>query len=273
VRKAIALGAGPAEAYTMASHHAAQCFGLNHLGAVAPGYQADFLLLDDVETASIHSVYKAGKCVFSPDLEPVLPEAQEAPPALGSVNIGNITKDSFRLNRAKVIGLIPGELITTFEGYADAADTANDIVKVAVIERHRGTGHMGKAYLKGYGLQSGAIATSVAHDAHNIIAAGVSDADMALAVCRIAEIQGGMVIARGGKIMAELPLPIAGLMCALPAAEVHKALSRLTETARALGVSPGIDPFMTLSFVSLPVIPALRLTTRGLVATGKDTAI
>jgi adenine deaminase len=269
VRKAIAHGAGPAEAYTMASHNASQCFGQCSLGAVAPGYQADFLLLDDVDTVAIHSVYKAGECIFAPGLGPVLPELQDAPPLPGAVNIGDITEDSFRLDRAKVIGLVPGELITTFEGYADAPDIARDIVKIAVIERHRGTGHMGKAYLKGYGLQAGAIATSVAHDAHNLIAAGTNDADMALAVRRIAIMQGGMVIVRGGNILAELPLPIAGLMCPLPAAEVHKALSRLMDTSRALGVSPGIDPFMTLSFVSLPVIPALRLTTRGVVEVGK----
>ncbi len=272
VRKAIALGAGSAVAYTMASHHAAQCFGLNHLGAIAPGYQADFLLLDDVDTAAVHSVYKAGECVFSLGLGPILPELKDVSPALRGVNIGNITEDSFRLERAKVIGLIPGELITTFEGYADALDIAHDIVKIAVVERHRGTGHIGKAYLKGYGLQIGAIATSVAHDAHNVIVAGASDVDMALAVRRIAGMQGGMVIVRGGNIMAELPLPIAGLMSPLPAFEVNKALSRLMDAARALGVSPGIDPFMTLSFVSLPVIPALRLTTRGVVEVGKDTA-
>jgi adenine deaminase len=202
-------------------------------------------------------------------LGPVLPELQDAPPLPGAVNIGDITEGSFRFHRAKVIGLVPGELITTFEGYADAPDIAHDIVKIAVIERHRGTGHMGKAYLKGYGLQAGAIATSVAHDAHNLIAAGTNDADMALAVRRIAIMQGGMVIVRGGNILAELPLPIAGLMCPLPADKVHKALSRLMDTSRALGVSPGIDPFMTLSFVSLPVIPALRLTTRGVVEVGK----
>lgn len=269
VRKAISLGADPAAAYTMASHNAAQCFGLSRLGAVAPGYRADFLLLDDAETVSIHSVYKAGQCVCSAGQNPALPEFPAAAPAPHDVNTGDITEASFRLQRARVIGLIPGELITTDEGYADAADLARDIVKIAVIERHRGTGHMGKAYLKGYGLQAGAIATSVAHDAHNLIVAGASDADMALAVRRIAAICGGMVIVRGGNILAELPLPIAGLMCPTPAADAAQALSLLIDTARALGVAPGIDPFMTLSFVSLPVIPALRLTTRGLVEAGK----
>jgi adenine deaminase len=269
VRKAITLGADPAVAYTIASHNAAQCFHLNRLGAIAPGCQADFLLLDDVDAVAIHSVYKAGKCVFSKGFGPALPDFKDAPPALHAVNIGDITESSFLLGRARVIGLIPGELITTDEGYADAPDAARDIIKIAVVERHRGTGHMGKAYLKGYGLHAGAIATSVAHDAHNLIVAGVSDADMALAVHRIACMQGGMVIVSGGNILAELPLPIAGLMCPLPATEVHQVLSRLTTAARTLGVSTGIDPFMTLSFVSLPVIPALRLTTRGVAEVGK----
>ncbi len=273
VRKAITLGANPAAAYTMASHNAAQCFGLDRLGALAPGYQADFLLLNDVDTVAIHSVYKAGLCVSSPGQGPVLPKKQDASYALHAVHIGDVTEDSFRLGRAKVIGLIPGQLTTTDEGYAEGISTARDIIKIAVIERHRGTGHMGKAYLSGYGLQAGAIATSVAHDAHNLIVAGVSDADMALAVRRIAQMQGGIVIVRDGNILAELPLPIAGLMCPLPAAAVRQALSLLMDGARALGVSPGIDPFMTLSFVSLPVIPALRLTTRGVVEVGKDTVI
>jgi adenine deaminase len=194
VRKAITLGADPAAAYTMASHNAARCFHLNRLGAIAPGYQADFLLVDDVDTVAIHSVYKAGKCVFSKGFDPALPECKNAPTALHAVNIGDITESSFRLDRERVIGLIPGELITTDEGYADVCDTARDIIKIAVVERHRGTGHMGKAYLKGYGLQAGAIALSIAHDAHNLIVAGVSDADMALAVHRIACMQGGMVM-------------------------------------------------------------------------------
>ncbi len=271
VRKAISLGANPAAAYTMASINAARCFRLNHLGALSPGYQADFLLLDDVDTAAIHSVYKAGKCVFSPGQGTHLPKSQAAPPALHAVHIGGISEKSFRLGREKVIGLTPGELITTDEGYAGEINVSKNIIKIAVIERHRGTGHMGKAYLLGYGLAAGAIATSVAHDAHNIIVTGANDADMAVAVRRIADLQGGMVVVRDGFILAELPLPIAGLMCPLPAEDAHQALACLIEAARSLGVSPGIDPFMTLSFVSLPVIPALRLTTLGVVTVGKGT--
>ena len=190
---------------------------------------------------------------------------QPQPLALGQVRISNISEDAFSLGRAKVIGLVPGELLTTDEGWAETADPARGIVKIAVIERHRGTGHMGKAYLGGYGLKSGAIALSVAHDAHNLIVAGVNDSDMALATNHIAKIGGGVAIVQNGKVLSALPLPIAGLMSPEPAKKAAAALDQMIGDARALGVFPHIDPFMTLSFVSLPVIPALRLTTQGVV--------
>ena len=270
VRKAISLGADPALAYTMASHNAAQCFSLHHLGALAPGYQADFLLLSDVDTVSIHSVYKAGRRVAVGGALADTPEAVPVPMALGQVRIGKITGASFSQGRARVIGLVPGELLTTDEGCVDQADPARDIVKIAVIERHHNTGHIGRAYLAGYGLKAGAVALSVAHDAHNLITAGVNDSDMALAVNRIAQMGGGMAVVRDGQILGELPLPIAGLMSPLSAKDTAAALAHLIDAARALGVSPGIDPFMTLSFVSLPVIPALRLTTFGVVEAPKN---
>ncbi len=272
VRKAIKLGADPATAYTMASFHAAQCFHLTRLGALAPNYQADFLLLSDVNEVSIHSVYKAGKRVVSPDGTASLPTPADSSFALGEIRTGEVTEASFQLTRGRVIGLVPGELLTTDEGYADSVDTTRDIVKLAAIERHRGTGHMGLSYLTGYGLKNGAVALSVAHDAHNLIAAGANDADMALAISRIKELRGGIVVAAQGQILAELPLPIAGLMSPLPAQEVVTALNHLMDAARSLGVSPAIDPFMTLSFLSLSVIPALRLTTLGVTDVAKFTA-
>ena len=263
VRKAIALGADPAAAYTMASHNAALCYHLTGHGALAPGYKADFLLVSDVQTAAIHSVYKAGRRVHPPGGGFTLPPPDALGPALGEFRTGDIGEESFRLGRARVIGLVPGQLLTTDEGFADAACPARDIVKIAVLERHRATGHMGKAYLSGYGLKKGAVALSVAHDAHNLIIAGVNDADMALAARHVAGLRGGMAVACDGSILADLALPIAGLMCALPASLASKALTRLHNAARRLGVNPGIDPFMPLSFLSLPVIPALRLTTLG----------
>ena len=265
VRMAISMGADPIQAYTMASHNAAQCFSLSRLGALAPGYQADFLLLDNVQNVSIHSVYKAGRCVAAGGKMEEMPNSANGPTALGQVRIGGITGASFQMGRAKVIGLVPGELLTTDQGHADGVDTDRDIVKIAVVERHRGTGHIGRAYLHGYGLKAGAIALSVAHDAHNLIVAGTNDLDMALAVNHIADMGGGIAAVRDGQVLAALPLPIAGLMSPLPAADAAAALDRLMDTARALGVLTNIDPFMTLSFVSLPVIPALRLTTHGVV--------
>lgn len=260
VAKAISLGANAANAYTMASWNAAQCFGLMRRGAIAPGYRADIVVLTDVKTASIHSVYQNGARVTSDQFD-----GRDVPSPASSFAMAPVTRDTFALGEAKVIGLVPGELLTTDEGAASAADPQNDIVKLAVIERHHGSGHVGKAYMKGYGLKAGAVATSVAHDAHNLIVAGVSDDDMALAANCVAAMQGGIAVVQSGQVLASLALPIAGLMSPLPAEQVHEALTGLMERAHQLGVSGQIDPFMTLSFVSLPVIPALRLTTFGVV--------
>ncbi len=260
VRKAIALGADSAAAFIMASWNAAQCFGLAGRGAVAPGYAADLVVLDDVKSVAIRSVYKDGVLVT-----PVQISGGDTPMPASSFHMAPVTPETFALREAKVIGLVPGELLTTDEGSASAVDPRRDIVKLAVIERHRGSGHVGKAYVKGYGLRAGAVATSVAHDAHNLIVAGVSDADMALAANRVAVMRGGLAVVRDGEVLCSLPLPIAGLMSPQPAEQVHEALTGLMEQAVQLGVSRQIDPFMTLSFVSLPVIPTLRLTTYGVV--------
>ena len=156
-----------------------------------------------------------------------------------------------------------GEITTTNEGYAEQINPAQDILKAAVIERHHGTGHIGIGYLKGYGLRSGAVATSFAHDSHNIIAAGTSDRDIAAAVNRLTENHGGIVVENNGEIVGEVRLGIAGLMSDEPLQTVDRQLEAAKAAARNLGVNPGIDPFMTLSFLSLPVIPELRLTTQG----------
>ena len=161
--------------------------------------------------------------------------------------------------------MVPGQIITVDAGYADHVDTDADILKMAVIERHKNTRHIGIGYLKGYGLKNGAVATSVAHDSHNIICVGTSDADMAFAANRIAQNHGGIVVVKDGQVLAELPLEIAGLMSEKPLKEVNDLLESAKETAYTLGIGKDIDPFMTLSFMSLPVIPTLRLTTRGVV--------
>lgn len=270
IRKAISLGANPINAYKMASFNAARYFGLTNVGAVAPGYAADFVILDDVNTVKIHAVYKNGKRVddsIDSLLSAVAEENPYATAVKDTVHIQKITADSFRLKkeREKVIGLVPGEILTTDEGYASAVDTDRDICKLSVIERHHNTGHVGVAFVKGYGLKAGAVATSIAHDSHNIIVVGTNDEDMAYAVSKIKELQGGMVVVRDGQTVAELALPIAGLMCELEANECEYRLAQVKQAAYALGVHTDIDPFMTLSFSSLAVIPTLRLTTLGVV--------
>ena len=161
--------------------------------------------------------------------------------------------------------MIDGQIITEDKGYAESVDIAHDILKMAVVERHKNTGHIGIGYLQGYGLTEGAVATSVSHDSHNIICVGCNDEDMAFAVNRIAENKGGIVVVKNGAVLAELPLEIAGLMSNKPLVEVNELLENAKNAAYALGVGTGIDPFMTLSFMALPVIPTVRLTTRGVV--------
>ena len=159
--------------------------------------------------------------------------------------------------------MIPGQIVTENLGWAEGIDIANDVLKMTVCERHRGTGHVASCYVKGYGLRSGAIAASIAHDSHNIIACGASDGDIVLAVNRLREMRGGLVIVDGGQVVGELPLPVAGLFTDSPLEEVNDRLEHCKREACKRGVKEGIDPFMTLSFTSLPVIPSLRLTTLG----------
>ena len=270
VRKAISLGANPVNAYKMASYNAAIYFGLTSNGSISPGYAADFVILDDVNSVKIHSVYKKGKRIDD-SIDSILRSIVRANPYVlkvsDTVRIREITADNFKLNKEKekVIGLVPGEILTTDEGYATDVDVDQDICKLSVIERHHNTGHIGIAFVKGYGLRAGAVATSIAHDSHNVIVAGIDDEDMACAVSRIKEMQGGMVVVKDGEVIAELALPIAGLMCDLDANECEEKLNQVKEAAYLLGVNKNIDPFMTLSFSSLAVIPTLRLTTLGVV--------
>ena len=164
-----------------------------------------------------------------------------------------------------VLGVVPGEITTTDAGYSTHIDPEQDILKIAVVERHKNTGHIGIGYLKGYGLREGAVATSVSHDSHNIICVGANDTDMAFAANRIAENHGGIVVVKDGQVVAKLQLEIAGLMTNQNLVSVNRQLEDAKEAAYTLGIRKSIDPFMTLSFMSLPVIPTLRLTTRGVV--------
>ena len=270
VRKAVAAGVDPILAVTAATRNAAGYFLMNNKGAVAPGYLADLIVVDSLESFRVETVFKRGKAVYENgkvvDFEaPEIDEALRAE-AKDTFRLTVLDGADFAVNRPRaVIGMVPGQLITTDEGYADGVDTEKDILKIAVVERHKGTHHIGIGYIRGYGLKRGAVATSISHDSHNIIVVGTNDEDMAFAVNRIAENHGGITVAEGGRVMAELPLEIAGLMSDRPLTEVNERLENAKKVAHELGVNGGIDPFMTLSFMSLAVIPTLRITTRGVI--------
>jgi adenine deaminase len=269
-REAVRMGADPIRTVQVACMHAARYFLLNNRGAIAPGYLADFAILDDLQDFHVRTVYKKGVRVYHDGQvadfsKPVIPEYLDTK-AHDTFHLPDLTAEDFAEDRRRgLIGMVSGQIVTEDRGYAEKVDVSKDILKMAVIERHKNTHHIGIGYLNGYGLKAGAVATSVAHDSHNIICVGENDADMALAVNRIKENHGGIVVAKDGTILAELPLEIAGIMSDRPLTQVNDALENAKEAAHKLGVNDGIDPFMTLSFMSLPVIPTLRLTTRGVI--------
>lgn len=276
VRKAIRLGADPILAIMVASHYAARYFLLNNKGAIAPGYLADLVVLDNLTDVNVEMVFKRGRLVCDggevaldePEIEPEILTA-----VTETVHMPPLTADQLALTDAPLIGLVDGQIVTENLGRAGGVDLARDVVKMTVCERHRMTGHVASCYVKGYGLKRGATATSVAHDSHNIIACGVNDADIVCAVNRLRELGGGMVVAENGQIVAELALPLAGLVTDRPLEEVSAALEKCKAAAVERGTCPGIDPFMTMSFASLPVIPTLRLTTRGVIDVNTQTFI
>lgn len=270
VRRAIAQGVDPILAVKAACHNAARYYLLNNRGAIAPGYLADFMVIDDFEHFTIEQVYKKGVQMYAggqvaafelPQIDPCLDKL-----ARDTFHVPHLTAQDFQEPRPRaVLGMIPGEIVTEDRGYASGIDVAQDILKIAVIERHKNTRHIGIGYLNGYGLKSGAIATSISHDSHNIIAVGTNEADMALAVNQVIGNKGGIVVADQGAVTAELVLAIGGIMSDEPLEQVNRELEQAKEAAFRLGVNRGVDPFMTLSFMALPVIPTLRLTTRGVI--------
>ena len=269
-RQAVAMGADPIVAVQVACLHAARYFLLNNRGAIAPGYLADFAIVEDLKDFHVVSVYKKGKLVYENGrvvpFSPAPMSAYLAEKARNTFHLPRLTAQDFANHRPRgVIGMVPGQILTQDKGYASEVDVARDILKMAVVERHKNTGHIGVCYLNGYGLTAGAVATSVSHDSHNIICVGANDADMAFACNQIVKNHGGIVVVKDGKVLAELPLEIAGVMSDQPLTVVNEGLERAKDAAYTLGVSRDIDPFMTLSFMGLPVIPALRLTTRGVV--------
>ena len=265
IRKAISLGVKPEDAYITATKNAAEYFGLENLGKIEVGRQADLAVLDDIKSVEINSVYKNGEEMTSEKLkEWPKNEVEEGleERVRNSINMRELTVEdiSCKGQAKQVIGLVPGEIITTDAGVVKDYDLKNDIIKAVVIESHKGTMHMGTAYLKGMGLKKGAVGTTVAHDSHYMILAGTNDEDIAKAANEIAKMQGGKIYVENGEVKASLALPIAGLMTDENPNVVIKKMEDLKENAQ---VKEGIDPYMNLSFVSLAVIGDVRLLPGG----------
>lgn len=281
LKKAVSLGADPCIAVKMATFNTASYFGLKDRGAVAPGYRADLVLLNDLKDFSVSRVIKdgrvvaeAGQCISwkNPEVSPELMDR-----VCHTFHCGEMVPEDFRIPEEaragegyfRAIQLVEGEITTreiavpVKDGKAEV-DVKNDILKLTVIERHHDTKHIGIGFIHGYGLRQGAIASSVSHDSHNIIAVGTNDPDIATAANCIREMQGGWAIALNGKIIGKLPLSIAGLISDQDAVTLSEQIRSIKELASELGTAHGIDPFMSLAFVSLPVIPKLRLTTTGI---------
>jgi adenine deaminase len=269
VRDAVASGIPPEDALVCATLNPATWHGLSHLGAVAPGYQADLLLLSDLERFVPDTVLKAGRPVAE------IPRADVPDWVRQTVRVGALGPEMFRIpwsgGSARVIGLVPGQIVTeslveepTVRAGEAVADPVRDLAKIAVIERHLATGRIGLGFVRGFGLQRGALASTVAHDAHNVVVVGTSDPAMAFAVRRLANLGGGIVAVDGSEIVAELPLPVAGLLSDGPLEDVVARSRALVAAARELGCTVEA-PFQLLAFLALSVIPSLKLTDRGLV--------
>src|SRR5467141_3536573 len=272
VRVAVEDGISPEDAVVMATINPATYHRLWRLGAIAPGYQADILILDNLRSFSPRQVLKCGAAPRFVKLEVRWWVGQ-------TVHLADVDASSFQIaagpKRIRVMRVIPSQLLTgvelvepTIHDGCIVSDPKRDLVKIAVLERHHATGRVGLGFATNVGLKRGAFASTVAHDAHNVVVLGVDDRDMAACAARLAEIGGGIVIAEGGKAVEELPLPIAGLMSDRPLAEVHERLRSMERRLAAMG-STMASPFMTLSFLALSVIPELKITDRGLVDVGR----
>ncbi len=279
LRKAVREGFNPVWAIRMATINVAQRFGLRHMGAVAPGYAADLAVFEDLEEFRVRLVIKGGKIVYKEGHIKVPIKGWVDPRVLNTIKLQPLSIENLRLktrgDRVRVIGLVPYQIITESlvhrvkkgAGEEILSDIQQDILKIAVVERHHATGNIGLGLVRGLGLREGALASSVAHDSHNIIVVGENDTDMILAIKEIERMQGGFVVVNHGKVMASLPLPIAGLMSQESAETVSQAVDGIIRAARSQGATPE-NPFFTLSFLALPVIPELKITDKGLIDVG-----
>ena len=275
VRTAVTCDVSPEDALLLASLHPARYHGLTDYGAIAPGYVADFSLFEDLEHFVPAQVFKSGLLVAEEGR--ALPFEPRSVPlwVRRSVRVAPITPEDFQIPSSgvevRVIEVIPGQLLTncriekpTVVESLAVADPARDLAKIAVLERHHATGRIGKGFVTGFGLLQGAFASTVAHDAHNIVVVGASDEDMAMCVGRLEELGGGIVVVDEGRVVGQLALPVAGLLADEPFENVVEHLDDAQAKLASLGVTMA-SPFMTLSFLALSVIPALKITDRGLV--------
>ena len=277
LRICVEEGIDPVTAIRMATLNAAECFGLKDRGAIAPGYRADIVLMDDLKDFNVNRVWIEGKLVAKEGVYLPKIEKYDISSVKGSVVLKDFSKDKFKMNlksnKVNVIGILPGGVVTeklTAEIELDANgefvwNPDEDIVKVAVLERHHKTGNVACGFLKGYGIKEGAVALSIAHDSHNIIVVGVNDDEMEFAVKALVEQEGGIVLVKEGKVIESMPMPIAGLMSDQSGEWVDEKLTAIHDKAYAeLGICGEVEPVMTLCFMSLIVIPAIKITDTGL---------
>lgn len=284
IRLAVKAGKSAVTGIRMATLQVAEAFGLKNEGAIAPGYSANIVLLDDLDSVAVSTVYHLGKEVVSegklaeftrPAVSTALKER-----VLNSFNLAPLCEKDFHITasgnrKCRVINLVKDQLITEEAlldvdfGKNNGIDTEKDILKLAVIERHKNTGHIGLGFIHGIGLKEGAIAASVSHDSHNLIVIGTSEREMAFAANRVRELGGGMAAVKNGEVLSEMPLPYAGLMTDASVSEVARQNEAVRKSVHTLGVPENIEPFMTMAFVSLPVIPKIKMTTHGLFSSDK----
>ncbi len=273
VRQVVEAGVDPITAIKVASINTAEYFGLTDLGAIAPGYRAHMLVFDNLKDFKPSLVFKSGEVVARDGKLTVDVEHTEVPRLRGSVNVKWIEPEDFKIpaksDTVTAMQIVPGTLLTkkitekvkVVDGYAEA-DVENDLLKIMVFERHKATGNIGKGFVKGFGIKSGAIASTVAHDSHNMIVVGTNDADMQMAATELVKSQGGKVVVNNGQVVSKLALPIAGLMSDKPFETVLQECHELKEGVKQIGC-PLEDPFMTMAFLSLSVIPDIKITDKG----------